>query len=309
MLSVILFIFANNIGPILIIIILGYLLNKSFELSIDSFSKINFYIFTPALVFISVYETQIAPELFRVLIFGIMLVIILYAIGHFIAIQKDYSVSFTSAFSNSFIFYNAGNYTLPLIALVFNNSSFAISVQIMILLVQVSLMNTFGFINAAKGNLSLKKVIKKILYMPPIYAVFFALILKAFPRDITQNFVWSAIEFLKQGFVPIALLTLGIQLSNSKLTFKNKSIYLACIIRLIISPMIAYLLILIFNFQVITSQVLLISSAVPSAVITALIAIELKNEPEFAAQTVFMTTLFSIITIPIIIYISQIIFK
>ena len=39
-----LFIFSNNIAPILLIIFVGYMVNKIFEFDVDSFVKINFYI-------------------------------------------------------------------------------------------------------------------------------------------------------------------------------------------------------------------------------------------------------------------------
>jgi predicted permease len=56
------------------------------------------------------------------------------------------------------------------------------------------------------------------------------------------------------------------------------------------------------------SKALLISSAVPSAINSALIAVEFDNEPDFASQVVITTTLFCSISLTIVIYLSNIIF-
>lgn len=56
------------------------------------------------------------------------------------------------------------------------------------------------------------------------------------------------------------------------------------------------------------AQVLFISSSVPSAVSTALIAVEFNNEPDFASQVVMTGTLMSAVTVTAVIYLSKIIF-
>ncbi|MNP05096.1 hypothetical protein D3C76_970390 [compost metagenome] len=52
----------------------------------------------------------------------------------------------------------------------------------------------------------------------------------------------------------------------------------------------------------------MISSALPTAVNTALIAVERKNHPDFASQAVMVATLSSAVTLVLVVYISRIIF-
>ncbi len=56
------YILLNNISPIFLIIFLGYLLAKKFKLDLNSLSKIYFYFFVPALMFVKLYETKISVE-------------------------------------------------------------------------------------------------------------------------------------------------------------------------------------------------------------------------------------------------------
>ncbi len=58
----------------------------------------------------------------------------------------------------------------------------------------------------------------------------------------------------------------------------------------------------------IAAQVILICSGAPTAINTVLLAIEFKNEPEYASQTVFFSTAFSALTVPIVIYFAQLLF-
>ncbi|GAB6099528.1 AEC family transporter [Halanaerocella petrolearia] len=309
--KIFLFILFNNIAPIFLIISLGYLLSKKFNLDIDSLSKLNFYVFVPALTLVKIYETEIDTDLLKVILYAVIFLGVLMAVSSFIARLKGYSMSQTNAVKNSVMFYNSGNFALPLITLVFadsSHSSYAVSIQIMVLLVQSLFTNTLGFYNAGRGQMHYKETIKKILCMPPAYAILVAVILKSIPYDFTQFFLWPAVNYMKNGLVPVALLALGVQLSLTKYDFKNLDVYLTTLVRLIGGPILAYLLILVLGIDGVMAQVLLISSSVPSAVSTALIAVEFDNEPDFASQVVLTTTLLSAFTLTGVIFISQHIF-
>jgi len=52
----------------------------------------------------------------------------------------------------------------------------------------------------------------------------------------------------------------------------------------------------------------LISSGVPTAVNTALIAVDYDNCPGFASQTVLLSTLLCTLTLPAVIYTARILF-
>src|SRR5690606_34249548 len=96
--------------------------------------------------------------------------------------------------------------------------------------------------------------------------------------------------------------------SRTKFQFGNKDAYIAAFIRLVGGPILAFILIKIMGFNGIIAQALMISSSVPTSVNTALIAVEYDNHPDFASQTVLITTFFSAITLSLVIYLARIIF-
>ena len=58
----------------------------------------------------------------------------------------------------------------------------------------------------------------------------------------------------------------------------------------------------------VTAQTLVLMYATPSAVNMGLIAIEMRNNPEYTTQVIMATTIFSAITMPIFIMLAYIIF-
>ena len=144
--------------------------------------------------------------------------------------------------------------------------------------------------------------------MPAVYAIAAALILKCIPFDFTTTFIWPAAVYLKDGLISIALLTLGIQLSKATFEFKNVEVYLASAARLIGGPALALLIIFLMGIQGEMARMLFISSSVPTAVNTALIAMEMDNEKDFSSQVVMTATLLSAVTLTVVIYLSTILF-
>ncbi len=310
--NIFLFVIFNNIIPIFIIVYLGYLLASKFKLDIFTLSKVYIYLFIPTLAFVKVYQTEINMEFLKAMLFGIIMVILLAGVGWIMSKILKHKLSMSTALSNSIMLYNSANFGLPLIMLVFGNTpyaDYAISIQIMILVVQSLTTYSIGFLNAGRGQMNYIDTLRVIVRMPAIYAIIAAVFCRQLSVDLTQYFFWPSIEYLKNGLVPIALITLGAQLHNTKFNFRNWDVYIASLVRLIGGPILAYLLINIMGIDGIMGQVLFISSAVPTAVNTALMAVEFNNEPDFASQVVMTSTIFSAITLSIVIYLSQFLFS
>lgn len=304
-------ILSNNIVPIFIIICLGYGLNKSFDLDIDTLSKLNFYLYVPSFTFYNLYRTQISMELINVLLFGIAMFVINFIIGFIVTKIARLDKGMTAAMQNSLMFYNSGNIGIPLITLVFSDTPYlelALACQVMILVVQNLTTNTVGFINAGRATVSIREAVVRVLKMPTIYVIPLVFLLKALPLDLTNTFLWPTLTYIQNGLISIALFSLGVQLSKSKLSVKSPMVYVSVIFRLLGGPAIAALLIYIFKFEGVIAQAVFISSSVPTALNTALIAVECKNKEDFAAQVVMLSTILSAITMTGVIYMSRILF-
>lgn len=318
--NVFLFILSNNIGPLVLIIVIGYFLGKKLALDVKTLSRLIIYALTPSVVFIQTYTSQIDITLLYVLVFAISMPFMFGAIGLLISKIRKFESGKQGAFINSLMFYNSANFGLPLIILVFSGMpyiiggetpylAYATTVQSVVLIVQSLTMNTIGYFMASDKTKGFKEAIKHTLSLPVIYAIPAALLLKYLVKyDLTQNPLWTGIAYMKNGLVPVALLALGAQLSNCKLKFANFDALLSNIIRLLGAPFIAFVFIKLLNITGVAAQTLMISTSVPTALNTALIAVERDNHPEFASQIVLGSMLLCPITLTFVVYISRVLF-
>lgn len=298
-----LFIFVNVIVPIFLQIGAGFVLQKKFNLNINTLSKVQMFLLTPSLLFTKIYSSQLKSSIFlSIMLFCLTIFITLYFFSLSIGKIFKFKQSQTSAFINSVTLYNSGNYCIPLIQLLYK-SSYALAVQIIIMMTQSVLTNTFGIFNSNRGNKNVKHALISTFKVPVVYIVTLAIIIRSLHISVWSP-VLSSMDLLGQGLVPLALVTLGAQLANTKFSFKLPRVYVSNFIRLLISPLIAYFLALAMGLHGIVGQVLVICSSAPTAVNSVLIALEYDNEPDFAAQAIFTSTVFSSLTVTLVIYLA-----
>lgn len=317
--SIFLHILSKNIIPVFMLIGLGFIVSKKFELSVYTLSKLNFYLFIPSFVFYSLYTTNISTDLVKILFYCIFYLIANDIIARVISKIRKYDVGMTNAFKNSIMFNNTGNIGVSLIALIFSSAPFirdgntpylneALTSQVIILVFINITMYSIGFYNAGRGKMNIKDSMHQIFSMPSIYAIPLALLLKYFRVDITPTPLWPTLVYLKGVLVPMALITLGVQLSKTEFDFKSSDVNIAVFTRLILGPILALILIYSFGFTGVIAQTLLISYSVPTAVNTALIAVEFDNYTTFASQEVMVSTIYSAVTLTSVIYIARLLF-
>lgn len=299
------FIVANVIFPIFMLILIGFVAQKKFNMDVRTFAKINMYIFVPAIIFKNIYKTEVTWQLFGTILLYLLIIFIgMFSLGMAIARLLNYPRGIRNAFTNSILFFNAGNYGLPVAELVFQSNPLATTAQIFIMVIQTILMNSFGVFQSAAGRSENRQALKNAIMMPAMYVLILAVIIKILSIEIPV-FLMTPVENLSKGFIPVALLTLGVQLSEVKISKRIKDILISSFIRLILAPIIGLIIVNLMGVEGILAKVLILGVATPTAVNIAVIAREFDNEPEYASQIVFVSTLLSVITIPLLILLME----
>ncbi len=139
------------------------------------------------------------------------------------------------------------------------------------------------------------------------HALLLGVFFQVFEIKLPQ-FTLIPIEQLSDGFGSIALLLLGAQLSKIKFKFFHRVITISLIGRLLVGPMVSLAVIYILNIDGIIAQSLLIASSFPTSRNASTIAMEYQVEPELHAQIVLFSTLFSMLTVTGVIYLSYVLF-
>lgn len=302
------YILKEIILPVFLVLIVGYIVQIKYKLDLQTIAKLNIYIFVPAFIFVKLYETTIAPSIFVLVIsFMLVYVLILYVIGILTSRAMKLDKKKRVTFTNSVIFFNSGNFGVPVNDLVFRSDPFAISIQVIVLMFQNIFLFSYGVFSLQSLDSGKLKALFAYFKMPVMYAMLLGILLNALDLKVSEV-IMIPTTYLADGMIALALLMLGMQVAEMKLTKGLGTVYVSLIIRLLLGPLIALALIYLFGISGILAQALFIASAMPTSVNSAVIAQEYKNHPDYAAQIVLFSTVFSAITVSLVIYVARILF-
>ena len=317
-------IISDNILPLLIFVGIGYMMDRKFQMEVASLTKLTFYVVLPCFIFYSIYVAQIDMSMVHVFILSFVLMIVLGLIGEIMGKVRGFSVSKKEAFKNGTMFSNNGNIGIALIALVFSNSPYIIngatpylsvaSAAATMMLVQMNMcLNTLGLYQAGKGKLTPRDALSVVFHMPVIYTLAAVFTIKFSGFDMTTTFVWPIFQNCASALVAIVMITLGMQIHKSRISFKDGDAWLGCFVRLVMGPAVGFLLVEIWAFMGVlfsptVAQTILIMSSVPAAVNSVLYAVEFHNCEDFATELVMMSTFLSCITMTGTIYLARVLF-
>ena len=231
------------------------------------------------------------------------MVFLLFLTSTGFSMLRRHSRPLRAAFNLSVMFYNSGNFGIPLLDLTFPGGT-AVAIQSVVLAMQNIYMFTVGVFLASRGRYSIGDAVRKAATFPPIYAALAALIVQQTGWTVPR-LLWIPVERFSHALIPIALVTLGAQLSRGIREAQWIDLSLGAIARLLLSPILALGVVKALGITGLMGPVLIVSSAVPPAVNTVLIAIELDNRPDYAANAIFFSTLLSALTVTLVIYLVR----
>lgn len=297
------YILLNNVVPLTVMIAIGVVLYRAFKLDIKTLSKLNFYLFSPAIIFKMLYESSISLVILgQTLLFFFLFFAAMFILTEIVIRLRRYQGGMVPAMRNTVIFYNSANYGVPLNQLVFVGDPFTLSIQIIVMMMQSLLPNTYGIysVNASKRN-DMRKTLRTILTLPVIYIIPLAFIMKGLNIPVPGP-IYAPINYISNAFIATALITLGVQLGSMKWKLNFSDVMLSNVLRLLIGPAVGFGIVMAMGIEGVMAQALVLSCAVPSSLSSVLIAVEYDNEPEFTSQVVFSSTIFSIFTVTSVIY-------
>ena len=192
---------------------------------------------------------------------------------------------------------NTGNMGIPICLFAYGSLGMGVAAAISSLVILLHF--TINIFLASK-----KFDIKIILKSPPTYAVIVAVFFLYFDLEMPKVVI-NTVMLLGYAMIVLILMSLGVSLTQLKV-FSLKDSIISSIGRVVIGPIIGFLIIKIFNLSGFAAGVLLIQSAMPSAILTYLVAemYSPKKVVDSISSMIVVSTLMSLITVPIIVYIS-----
>ena len=282
--------------PVFFVIGIGYYLGKK-DPNFNTKFITNFAgnIGTPAMIFYTITTTGITLDIFvEYFIYALVIIAGFSLVGLlFLFILKKDVISELPPL----ILPNTGNMGIPIC--LFAYGTVGLGVASAIASVVILLHFTLGVL-LAKKKFSLEILIKNV----PIYAILAAVVFLYFQSDV-PGYIENTTFLLTYTTIFLVLMSLGIALSRLKVVSWTHASILGAV-RVIIGPIIGFSLIKFLNLNGFFAGVLLIQSAMPSAVLTYLVG-SMYSERKIVdniASVIVSSTLMSFITIPIVVFYS-----
>ena len=285
--------------PIFAVVGMGWVLDRRFNLSLETLVKVNLYLLVPSFIFVRLMSTPMAGgESLKIIAAAFSVVLLCGALALTVARFTRMTLPAKKSLALASMFGNCGNFGIPLVNLAFGPEGAAVQVYALVTM-NVSTF-TVGLLLASSdeshgGNHW--KALSATLRQPTIYAVLCAAGCKTLdlhPEKLI--WLWQPLEMQASALVGIALLTLGVQLSKTRPSPLKTPLLSALGIRLIAAPFLMLAVTTAFQFSPLTSAVLILTAGAPTAVNTALLAHEFKGDASFATASVYYSTLLSLLS-------------
>jgi malate permease and related proteins len=287
--------FLNNLLPIFLTAGAGYLLSWTLGVNSRPISQLSFYIFSPCLVFVLITRSELGnTEILQMMFYPAVLVLLIgtvtYLVGRVIKLERRLLIATILAA----MFMNAGNYGLPVNLFAFGETALA---HASLFFVMMSILTyTVGVVIASMGSYSLKDSLAGLYKIPAIYGVLLAFVFSNLDLSLPLP-VDRTVILLSDAAIPSMLIILGMQLQRAQWNGYPQALALAGTMRLLVAPLFATGLSLLFGLTGPARQAYILEAAMPTAVFMTILATEFDLEPSFITTVVLMTTLISPLTL------------
>ncbi|MBO6242695.1 MAG: AEC family transporter [Butyrivibrio sp.] len=170
---------------------------------------------------------------------------------------------------------------------------------------------TYG-VSVLKGEDRIEKIpLKKVVTAPFFIAICIGMVLYLSSLEM-PHFIVKSIASIAEMNTPLAMISVGIYMAQTDFIkmFRKKYLYFVALVRLAVIPLIVLVLMTFMPDNVVFAQMklaLLIAAACPVGSNIAVYADLYDSDRQYAAETVVMSTLLSIVTIPAIVFLFGII--
>lgn len=272
----------------------------------------------PVMVFMSFQKTAFTPEIAMnmLIVAGLAFAVQLVMVGLMYLIIRNKSndaklncVRFASVFSN------CGYMGLPFLQALFSGGAFMGEIVIyggIVIATFNILMWSIGIymITGDKKQMSIKKavlnptVIGLILGIVVFLAVqtpLINLVQEGTTEYMLVSKIVQSLNFVSDTVTPLSMIVVGIKLAgvNLKELFLDKWSYVACGCKLVLMSLIAMLIVAFLPISVVAKYAVFFCLSMPSATGTVMFAVNFGGDGKSASVIVLLTTVLSIITIPL----------
>lgn len=292
------YIFNEVVGPVFVVIGLGYLFNHFSPVKVRQLSHLFLYVLSPSLIFTSLIDADItAGEFFYIALFAVILASFFFVLSRITGFFLRWGEDKTLPLELGSIFINAGTIGLPILFFAYGPAG--VHIGAIFLLIHSLLHYTFGVFLCAR-QISTREALKSIFRLPMPYAALAGLLIKITGMPL-PTFLWEGVSFLGDSALALGALILGMQLTRVKFNFSFwPEVSINSLYRLILSPLVAVLVLNFLPLDPTSRGALILQAATPTSITVVIIATEFNARPELVASMNLVTTFLSMFTLPLV---------
>lgn len=145
-------------------------------------------------------------------------------------------------------------------------------------------------------------IIYELLKFPPLITGILGIVLVFFGFNVDSfpGFIIKTLGYLSNATIPLIMLSLGLSLSPKSARFGAIYGVIASMVRMGIAPLLVFALSTIFLIDGLEKNVLILESAMPSAMMSLVFAVMYELDVKLVASACFITTVVSLFILPLI---------
>ena len=294
----------NQMLVLLILLIVGVIAAKAGVMDEDTtkrFTRFTLLIPQTCMILNSVLGAELdisAGRVLTVLGVGVVMYAILTAVSFLVPVLYRCKPGDKGIYSFMTIFGNTGFMGIPVVGAIFGGAAsfyaalLNIPFNLLAYTLGIALLNSSG---------KKTKIQWKLLINPPMVASFLAVILVCvrvtLPTPLTRS-----IAYLGDMVVPCSMIIIGASLGQQKLrdVFGDWHVYAFAPVRLFAMPLLLWSIMHLFVKDPTLIGVIAVLGAMPVASFATMLSIQYGGNVQMASKTVFVTTVLSVLTIPIV---------
>ena len=295
----------SNVGMMLFYMLIGFVLCKSHMAQVShakSMSALLLYVLNPAMLINSFlqleYSVEAMTQIGKYFITSLVIQLLFFGVLYFVFKRRHEDARFRILTVGG-VLGNVGYMGLPIVCMVFPNNPIVMaysSINVMSMNLIVFTLGVFMITNDKKF-VSIKSAIVNPTTLAILCAIPLFLLRIKFPDPI-QN----SVTLMGKMVTPMCMFILGMRLSAAdlKAVFTRGFVYLTCLFKLVAFPLFAFWCVHWIPFlDDVLKSCIVILAAVPSGAVIENLAELHECEQELAANVVLLTTILSVLSIPI----------
>ncbi|MBU0464679.1 MAG: AEC family transporter [Proteobacteria bacterium] len=283
--------------PLIFLALGGYVLSEFYSLSEDTLIRIVTDFFMPALIFYSLYTSDINLSNTLKLLGAVSIVLAILFIASFVYCRL-FKLDFKS-FAPPILFMNSGFLGIPLMKLW---GGFAAMNYIVIYdQIQTFYIFTIGIV-IVTGGFTLVGV-REMIKSPLLWAIVAGFLFKHLEIPVSKNLI-ETLGYCGAGAPALATFALGCSLRKRRVV-ADIHLLSGLIFRFVFGFLAGWAATALLNITGMERIVILVASSLPSAVFSVVLPLRYGIDARFAGSLILISSILSIFIIPLVFYLSS----